>query len=55
MITFPHRRKGGAPELGASTPGDVGPFGQRPHRNDDQDQDQVPADGEGPRGTSAAG
>ncbi|MFF6772808.1 hypothetical protein ACFY8W_04510 [Streptomyces sp. NPDC012637] len=34
MFSLFHRRKGGAPELGATAPGEMGPFGVSPHPDD---------------------
>ncbi|MEW1760533.1 hypothetical protein AB0393_28975 [Streptomyces cyaneofuscatus] len=41
-----HRRKGGAPLLGASAPGEIGPFGPygEAPSPDEHDDDREPAD-----------
>jgi hypothetical protein len=42
MILDRHRQKGGAPLLGASAPGEMGPFG--PYGDDSGDEHDEPAD-----------
>ncbi|MFI0139627.1 hypothetical protein [Streptomyces luteogriseus] len=44
MIPLPCRTKGGAPQLGATGPGEVGPFGSYDSDEDDQADEQQDGD-----------